>query len=41
MKIIFKDGGTLETSEIVIAGSEIIASDIYIVPLEDIEIITD
>lgn len=41
MTIIFKDGGKLETSEIKIIGSEIIASDIYIVPIEDIEIITD
>lgn len=41
MTIIFKDGGKLETSEIIITGSEIVASDIYIVPIEDIEVITD
>lgn len=39
MTIIYKDGGTLECSSIEVCGDAFYADDIYIIPIDDVELI--
>ena len=41
MKIVFNDGGVLVTSEIRFSGNNLIASDMYEIPICDIDMIED
>ena len=41
MTIIYKDGGKLECSSIEIYGNTLYADDIYIIPIDDVELIED
>ena len=41
MTINYKDGGTLECSVIEINGSDVIANEMWVIPIKDIADITD
>ena len=41
MKIVFNDGGVLITSEIHFSGNNLIASDVYEIPICDIDTIEE
>ena len=41
MKIIYTDGGVLECSYIKVWGGELVADDIYVIPLDEVESIEE
>lgn len=41
MTIVYKDGGQLDCSMIELCGDHIIADDMYVVPVLDIDFISD